>query len=79
MTQLSRSPFRPSQLFVSDVNSSSIFVQPAWPALKGEGKAGIWGGREGEFLPSAPHTLSRAPKFPLPLPLSTPATQAKFC
>ena len=23
------------------------------------------------------HTLSRAPKFPLPLPLSTPATQAK--
>ena len=28
------------------------------------------------FPPRAPHTLSRAPKFPLPLPLSTPATQA---
>ena len=30
------------------------------------------------FPPRAPHTLSRAPKFPLPLPLSTPATQANF-
>ena len=38
------------------------------------------GGRRGtflSFLPRAPHTLSRAPKFPLPLPLSTPTTQAK--
>ena len=28
------------------------------------------------FLPRSPHTLSRAPKFPLPL--STPATQARM-
>ena len=38
------------------------------------------GGRRGtfpfflSFLPREPHTLSRAPKFPLPLPVSTPAT-----
>ena len=32
--------------------------------------------RNHAFLPRASHTLSRAPKFPLPLPLSTPATQA---
>ena len=33
-------------------------------------------GRETTREGGAPHTLSRAPKFPLPL--STPATQAKF-
>ena len=53
---------------------------PAWPALKREGEGGIWareracGAREEEkkgtpartlsFPPRAPHTLSRAPKFP---------------
>ena len=39
--------------------------------LKGEGKGRIWAR---ERACGAPHTLSRAPKFPLPL--STPATQA---
>ena len=50
-----------------------LYPQPAWPALKGEGERGM---AFLSFPPRAPHTLSRAPKFPFPLPLSTPATQA---
>ena len=41
-------------------------------SLRGRGSKG-----KGKGI-RAPHTLSRAPKFPLPLPLSTPATQATF-
>ena len=68
-------------------NRTCIVAADSWIAcvagVEREREGGIWARARGKgkepflsFPPRAPHTLSRAPKFPLPLSLSTPATQA---
>ena len=54
----------------------SSFTQPAWQAQKGEGreKSAKVGKRKGSSFPNPPPFSIP----PYPLPLSTPATQAKL-
>ena len=59
-------------LQLSRFSGKPQFLFPVSVSLRGRRSKG-----KGKGI-RAPHTLSRAPKFPLPLPLSTPATQATF-